>query len=183
MLPFAVLGLILWIFLLLWRINTKAVEMLVKGEGSLSGAGPPAAEEDASAARSPPPDGHSLATGPATSTCNENNSPVTDIASAGPDVKTVEPEPPQTEVNSNASYVPLTTQTPSKSNVPMFSSGPEARERLKFILGASEDNSSDEEPLVAKPPSGTSQPPSSAMKSSPQQASSAVPQSSCTGIK
>ncbi|XP_070759737.1 acetyl-CoA carboxylase 2 isoform X2 [Enoplosus armatus] len=65
----------------------------------------------------------------------------------------------------------------------MLSSGSEARERLKFILGASEDNSSDEEPLVTKPPSGASQPPTSTHRSSPQQASSAVPQSSSSGIK
>ncbi|KAJ0019381.1 hypothetical protein NQD34_006950 [Periophthalmus magnuspinnatus] len=41
----------------------------------------------------------------------------------------------------------------SEDKVPMLRFGPEARERLKFILGASEDNSSDEEPLTTKPAS------------------------------
>ncbi|KAJ8379366.1 hypothetical protein SKAU_G00001440 [Synaphobranchus kaupii] len=35
-----------------------------------------------------------------------------------------------------------------------FGAGPEARERLKFILGASEDNSSDEEPVALGQPAG-----------------------------
>lgn len=37
---------------------------------------------------------------------------------------------------------------------PRLVSGPEARERLKFILGASEDYSSDEEPAVLEQPGG-----------------------------
>ncbi|XP_056232116.1 acetyl-CoA carboxylase isoform X2 [Seriola aureovittata] len=185
MFPFAVLGLILWIFLLLWRINTKTVVMHVKGEGSLSGCGPPAAEEDMSATHTPHPDEHFLSIVPTTSTHNENNSPLANSASAGLDIKTVDSEAPQSssEVNSELSSLPPATQKTYKSNVPKFSSGPQARERLKFILGASEDNSSDEEPLVTKPPSGTSQPLSSTLKTSPQQASSAVPQSSSSGIK
>ncbi|XP_071338955.1 acetyl-CoA carboxylase isoform X2 [Trachinotus anak] len=185
MLPFAVLGLILWILLLLWRINTKTVAMHVKGEGTVSGCGPPAAEEDMSNAHTPHPDAHSLSTVPTTSTHNENDSPLADSASSRLDVKTVDSEPLQSssEVNSELPSLPPTTQKPYKTNVPMLRSGPEARERLKFILGASEDNSSDEEPLVTKPPNGASQPPSSTLKSSPQQASSSVPQSSSSGIK
>ncbi|XP_020776551.2 acetyl-CoA carboxylase isoform X2 [Boleophthalmus pectinirostris] len=45
----------------------------------------------------------------------------------------------------------------SKDKVPMLCSGPEARERLKFILGASEDYSSDEEPPATKPASSAPQ--------------------------
>ncbi|XP_041792792.1 acetyl-CoA carboxylase isoform X1 [Chelmon rostratus] len=185
MLPFAVLGLILWILLLLWRINTKTAAMPVKGEESPSGCGPPAAEEDVPATQAPQPGECCLSTTPTTSTCNEDYSPQASSASATLDVTTVDTEALQasSEVNSETPSLPPTTQRPSKSNVPMLSSGPEARERLKFILGASEDNSSDEEPLVTKPPSGASQPPTSAHRSSPQQESSAVPQPSSSGIK
>lgn len=37
---------------------------------------------------------------------------------------------------------------------PRFSSGVQAKEKLKFILGASEDNSSDEEPVLVRQPPG-----------------------------
>lgn len=40
------------------------------------------------------------------------------------------------------------TMESSKSDRPRFGAGVQAKERLKFILGASEDNSSDDEPLV-----------------------------------
>ncbi|XP_051278082.1 acetyl-CoA carboxylase isoform X2 [Dicentrarchus labrax] len=185
MLPFAVLGLILWILLLLWRINTKTVVMPVKGEESPSGCGPPAAEEDMPATQPPHPGEHSLSTVPTTSTHSGDNSPQASSASVGLEVKTVDTEALQasSEVNSEKPLLPPTTQRPSRTKVPMLSSGPEARERLKFILGASEDNSSDEEPLVNKPPSGASQPPTSTSRSSPQQASCAEPQSSSSSIK
>lgn len=185
MLPFAVLGLILWILLLLWRINTKTVAMPVKGEESPSGCDPPAAMEDVSTAQSPHPGKHSLSAVPTTSTRNEDNSPQASSASEGLEVKIVGAEALQasSEVKSGKPSLPPTTQKPSRTKVPMLSSGPEARERLKFILGASEDNSSDEEPLVTKPPSGAPQPPTSTHRSSPQQVSSAVPQSSSSGIK
>lgn len=182
MLPLAVLGLILWILLLLWRVNTKTVAMPVKGEESPSGCGTPAAEEDKSATHSPRPDKHSLST---TSTHNEDDSPQADGACAGLEVKTVDTEALQasSEVHLEKPSLPASTQKSTETNVPMLRSGPQARERLKFILGASEDNSSDEELVVTKPPSGTSQPPTPASKSSSQQASSAAPQSSSSGIK
>ncbi|XP_018523999.1 acetyl-CoA carboxylase isoform X2 [Lates calcarifer] len=185
MLPFAVLGLILWILLLLWRINTKTVAMPVKGEESPSGRGSSAAKEDMPATHTRHSGEHSLSAVPTTSAHNDNNSALSDGTSAGPCVKTVDSEPPQSssEINSELPSSPQTTQKPYRTNVPMLSSGPEARERLKFILGASEDNSSDEEPLVAKPPSGASQPQTSSLKSSPQQEAPAVPQSSSSGIK
>ncbi|KAG7480864.1 hypothetical protein MATL_G00060810 [Megalops atlanticus] len=46
------------------------------------------------------------------------------------------------------------SSAPGHSGVtrPNMGSGPETRERLKFILGASEDNSSDEDPVVVEPP-------------------------------
>lgn len=178
MLPFAGLGLILCILLLLWRINTKTGAMPVKGEESPSGCGPPAAEEDESAAQPPHPGEHTLSTVPTTSARNEGDGPQAGSASEGLEVRAVD-----SEVKPGKPSVPTTTQKPSKPKVPMLSSGPEARERLKFILGASEDNSSDEEPLVTKPPSGAPQPPTSTPRPPPQQASSAAPQSSSSGIK
>ncbi|KAI3372884.1 hypothetical protein L3Q82_023324 [Scortum barcoo] len=179
MLPLAVLGLILWILLLLWRVNTKTVGMPVKGEESLSGRGPPAAEEEVSAAQPPCPGKRSLSAAPTASAHREDDSPQASSASEGPGVQTVEAEALQasSEVKREPS-VPATTQKASRTKVPMLSSGPEARERLKFILGASEDNSSDEEPLVTKPPSGAQQPPTSTPTSPPLQASS-----SSSGIK
>uniref|UniRef100_A0AAQ5ZK67 acetyl-CoA carboxylase n=1 Tax=Amphiprion ocellaris TaxID=80972 RepID=A0AAQ5ZK67_AMPOC len=180
MLLLAVLGLILWILLLLWRINTRAVAMPLKGEESPSGFAPSAAEEDILATGE-----HSVSAVAATSTNNQDNSPQADGESSGLQVKTESFENLQasSEVKSEQPSVPKTTQTRSKTISAMLSSGPEARERLKFILGASEDNSSDEEPLVSKPPSGASQPPNSTPRSSPQQATSAVPQPSSSGIK
>nr|XP_046243287.1 acetyl-CoA carboxylase isoform X2 [Scatophagus argus] len=185
MLPFAVLGLILWILLLLWRINTKTAVMPVKGEESPSGGGPPADEEDMSATQSSHPGKHFLSTVPTTSTHNEDNRPQVSSSSAGLEIKTVDSEALQMspEVDSEKPSLSSATQKPSKANAPMLSSGPEARERLKFILGASEDNSSDEEGLVAKPPSGASQPLTSSHKCSPERVSSAVQQCSSSSIK
>lgn len=182
MLPLAGLGLILWILLLLWWINTKTVAMPVKGEESPSGCDPPPAEEEVPSTQSPHPGEHSSSAAPATAKRDEDNSLQVSGTSG---VKTLDAEAPQasSEVNSEKPSLPPTTQNPSRTKVPMLSSGPEARERLKFILGASEDNSSDEEPLVTKPPSGASQPQTSTDRASPQQASSAAPQSSSSGIK
>uniref|UniRef100_A0A7N6ABW2 acetyl-CoA carboxylase n=1 Tax=Anabas testudineus TaxID=64144 RepID=A0A7N6ABW2_ANATE len=181
MLPFAVLGFILWILVLLWRINTKTVAMPVKGEETPSHCGLPAAEE---ATHTPHPGKHSLSTVPTTSTHNVTNNLLAESTSAGPEVRRGLSEPSQSlEVNPELQLLPSTTQKSYETNVPMLSSGPEARKRLKFILGASEDNSSDEEPLVTKPPSGASQPPTFTSRSSPEQPSSAGPQTSSSGIK
>ncbi|XP_022053957.2 acetyl-CoA carboxylase isoform X2 [Acanthochromis polyacanthus] len=180
MLLLAVLGLILWILLLLWRINTRAAAMPLKGEESPSGSAPSAAEKDILAAGK-----RSVSAVAGTSTNSQDKSPQTYGGSSGLQVKTESSENLQTssEVNSEQPLVPKTTQARSKTISAMLSSGPEARERLKFILGASEDYSSDEEPLVLKPPSGASQPANSTPRSSPQQATSAVPQPSSSGIK
>lgn len=179
MLEFALWGFILWV-LLLWRINSKTVTMPVKGEEL-----PSAAEEDVPTARSPDAGMDPLSTVAAASQHAEHNVPQAASASAGLYGRIVDSDALQgsMEANSKPPTVLLTTQKPSKSVPPMLSSGPKARERLKFILGASEDNSSDEEPLITKPPSGASQPPTSTIKSSPPQAPSVVPQPSSTVIK
>ncbi|XP_077417253.1 acetyl-CoA carboxylase 2 isoform X3 [Vanacampus margaritifer] len=164
MLAFVLLGLILWILFYLRRINSFIVAMPEKGEESPSGGGPAALQEEVPAAPSSHPGQQCVSTQP-----DEDNSLQAHSSSAGLHVK----EPQQ----------PLTTQKPSTSNVPMLRSGPRARERLKFILGASEDNSSDEEPLAAKPPSGASQPSTSAAKSSRHQTSPEVLWPSSSGMK
>ena len=143
--------------------------MPVKGEES-----PPAAEKEKPAPQSLHQGEHSQSTAPTTSTHNEDNGPQASGASAGPAVETVD-----TEVNPDKPSLPETTKNLPRTKGPMFSSGPEVRERLKFILGASEDNSSDEEPLVAKPPSRAAQLPTCNQKPSPPQASAAVRRSSC----
>lgn len=180
MLEFAVWGLVLLI-LLLWKINSKTLIMPVKGEEL-----PCAAEEDMPTACAPHAGEHPLSTVAAASAGTELNT-CADAAgvSADLDVKTLDSDHLQdsSEVNSGHPSVPPTAQKPSKRVTPMLSSEPEARERLKFILGASEDNSSDEEPLVTKPPSGAPQPPTSTMKSAPQPAPSVVPLLSSSGIK
>lgn len=154
--------------------------MPVKGEEL-----PSAAEEDVPTARSPNAGMDPLSTVAAASQHAEHDVPQAASASAGLYGRTVDSDVLQgsMEANSKQPTVLPTTQKPSKSVPPMLSSGPKARERLKFILGASEDNSSDEEPLVTKPPSGASQPPTSTIKSSPPQAPSVVPQPSSTVIK
>ncbi|XP_049433986.1 acetyl-CoA carboxylase isoform X2 [Epinephelus fuscoguttatus] len=184
MVPFAVLGIILWISLLLWRINKKTAAMPVKGEESSSGCGLPAVKKDVPATKSSHPGKHSQSTAPATSTHNEDNTTKAASASAsGPEFNAVDAEALRvsSEVTSGKPSLQKTPQRPSKA--PMLSSGPEGRERLKFILGASEDNSSDEEPLVTKPPSGASQTQTSTQKSTPPRASSAASHSSSSSIK
>nr|XP_020505570.1 acetyl-CoA carboxylase 2 isoform X2 [Labrus bergylta] len=180
MLPFALLGLILWILLILWRINIQTEAMPVKGEEPS-----PADEEDVPAKQSPHPGANSLAAAPKSSKHSEDNSLQADRASVALQVKTRDCEAVQatTEVNSGESSLQKTSQKPSKATRPMLSSGPEARDRLKFILGASEDNSSDDEPLITKPPSGSSQPSSTKPRASSQQAPIAALQSSSSGIK
>ncbi|XP_061907231.1 acetyl-CoA carboxylase isoform X1 [Entelurus aequoreus] len=160
MLTLAVLGLILWIFFLLRRININTASMPEKGEEMSSGSGPPALPEDVPVAHSPHPDKLCV------STHQENNNLQAPGSSVGPHVNE-----------------PIITPKTSRTKAPMLRSGPEARERLKFILGASEDNSSDDEPLVAKPPSGAFQPSNCTAKSSRHQASSEDPQSSSSGMK
>lgn len=54
----------------------------------------------------------------------------------------------QLEVTEEAVSNTLTMKSSTISNRPRFGAGVQAKERLKFILGASEDNSSDDEPLV-----------------------------------
>lgn len=54
----------------------------------------------------------------------------------------------QLEVTEEAVSNTFTMKSSPKSNRPRFGAGVQAKERLKFILGASEDNSSDDEPLV-----------------------------------
>uniref|UniRef100_A0A7N6A6G0 acetyl-CoA carboxylase n=1 Tax=Anabas testudineus TaxID=64144 RepID=A0A7N6A6G0_ANATE len=147
--------------------------MPVKGEETPSHCGLPAAEE---ATHTPHPGKHSLSTVPTTSTHNVTNNLLAESTSAGPEVRRGLSEPSQSlEVNPELQLLPSTTQKSYETNVPMLSSGPEARKRLKFILGASEDNSSDEEPLVTKPPSGASQPPTFTSRSSPEQPSMSGP--------
>nr|XP_015828099.2 acetyl-CoA carboxylase isoform X2 [Nothobranchius furzeri] len=175
MLQFAVLGLILWMLTLLWRINTKTA-MPVKGEESFSGCSPQAAEENKSTSKTHPrADKHSLSTAAVKSYLNENNNLLANIKS--------DPSQASSKVHSRQPLRPQTTQKPIRTTTPMLSSEPEARKRLKFILGASEDNSSDEEVLVTKPPSGSSQPPVSGSKPSSELEFSGVSPSSSSVIK
>ncbi|XP_061585098.1 acetyl-CoA carboxylase [Cololabis saira] len=173
---FAALGLILWIVLLLWRINTKTAAMPLKGEETPPLCGLAPLEEDASTTRTPPQASqHSQLTVAATSTCNEPSNFLASDGSASLGVKTVECDPSQasTEV----------TKNPCKARTPMLSSGPEERKRLKFILGASEDYSSDDEVLTTKPPSGACQSPVSLIKSSTEQTPPEVSPPSSSIIK
>eukprot|EP00066_Takifugu_rubripes_P024799 XP_011614065.1 PREDICTED: acetyl-CoA carboxylase 2 isoform X2 [Takifugu rubripes] len=166
MLPLALLGLILWILYLFWRINTKSLMMPV--EEDKSDGFPPSAKVS-STAQSPPPGEHSPSTVPSTSEQREGPGPQIGTTSGDLEVKTVDTE---------ALQVPSAART---SNTRMTSSGPEMRERLKFILGASEDNSSDDEPMADKPPSGAPQPLTNAL--SPQQTTCTQAQSRSSSIK
>ncbi|XP_076006847.1 acetyl-CoA carboxylase isoform X2 [Genypterus blacodes] len=164
MLPFVVLGIILWIVWLQWRSDARAVAMPEKGDESPSGCGPSVAEENMSASHTSHPDKHSPMTVPATSTHDEDNSPQAGGASVDAAAPQISSEPNAERLSSL-----MTTRRTSKAHVLMSGSGPENRKRIMFVLGGSEDNSSDEEPLVTKPPSGASNPPQSS-------ASSAAPQ-------
>ncbi|XP_072289677.1 acetyl-CoA carboxylase isoform X3 [Eucyclogobius newberryi] len=95
------------------------------------------------------------------------------------DSKTVNNMQSNSSFKEPAQPISLPLRKSSNNKVPKFSSGPEARERLKFILGASEDYSSDEEPLTTKPPSCAPLPSTFTAIMSPQKAE--IPQS--TSIK
>ncbi|XP_053725576.1 acetyl-CoA carboxylase isoform X1 [Synchiropus splendidus] len=166
MLAFAVWGFILCVLLILWRSNRKTLAMPEKGEESPPGCSPAADQWDEPHPHPPPPDQHSLSRHEPTSKPNNVN----------------RPEASQQASSERSSETKLPdTQKPSTSTVPMVKSGPGSREKLKFILGASEDNSSDEEPLTAKPPSGSSQTATSTVRPPPQQI--AAPPPSSSGIK
>ncbi|XP_029017802.1 acetyl-CoA carboxylase isoform X4 [Betta splendens] len=169
---FAVLGFILWASVLLWRLYNRTVAMPVKEGDPSRRRGRTAAEDDTDVTQ------HSQTTVPTTSRQNLTDRPLAECESVGPNVKTLPSEPPHSPgVNSLLQPLPSAMQKPKRANAPTLGSRPEARERLKFILGASEDNSSDEEPVVSKPPSGP------APRGSPEQPCSAGPQSSSSGIK
>lgn len=177
MLPFAILGIILWVLLLLWTYNTTAVGMPVEEEEALLGS--MAAKGDFRDTQPPHPGETFLSTLFSTSTQREDDKPQTSSASGGLEARASDNETlrASSEINSEKPSSPPTAEKPRQTHAPMLSSGPGARERLKFILGASEDYSSDEEPLVTKPPSGASQPPT------PNHKCSARSQSSSAAIK
>ncbi|TNN53496.1 hypothetical protein EYF80_036269 [Liparis tanakae] len=167
----AALGLLLWILCLVWRTNTKAAAMSAKKEESPPVGAPAAGERPPAAAAAP-------------STRGEGRGPRAGGASAALAVtEDAVALRASSETPSRGASLQSNPQKPRRARGPMLSSGPEERERLKFILGASEDNSSDEDALVTKPPSGASQTLSSAHKSPAQQASAAGPQASPSGLK
>ncbi|XP_077570345.1 acetyl-CoA carboxylase-like [Stigmatopora nigra] len=156
MLAFALFGLILWIFFKLWKINSQQVAMPEKGEETPSGDSPPAPQEDVAAAH--PSHLHQQ------------------CASAQPKEHSLQADSSSARLQVKKQQPPVIAQEELlTTNVPMLRSGPKARERLKFILGASEDNSSDEETLTAKPPSGAPQPSTSLAKSPRQPTSPEAP--------
>lgn len=165
-----------WILMRLWR-NRTTPAMPWRSENSV---------EDVSTAHTSSHAGRcSLSTAAPQSQCNDSTNLMATCESAGLSVKGAESDPLQAspKVNSGQPLLPQTTETPLKSIPPMLSSRSEVRERLKFILGASEDNSSDEEVLVTKPPSGASQPLISAPKCATEQASAAVSPPSSSVLK
>lgn len=179
MLLFAALGLILWISVLLWRIITKTGVMSVEGQGSDSVWGSP--EQGASGAHTPSnADNYSLLLAPSTSLTTKHNNPANSKPMASV-VKTAECDPLQTLSEVNSELLPKSTSNHVRATAPMLSSRPEERKRLKFILGASEDYSSDEDLLVTKPPSGVSQ--ASTPKSATEMEPSAVPTPTPSTIK
>ncbi|XP_008416946.1 acetyl-CoA carboxylase isoform X2 [Poecilia reticulata] len=143
---------VIWILILLWINKTKTAAMHRSNKKS--------EEEYVSTAES-----SSRSRQRSLSTA----APKSKFSSESADVsaKRAEPDPLQASLKVN-SWQPLplqTTQKPANTVPPMLSPRAAARERLKFFLGASEDNSSDDEVLVTKPPSGASQPTTSAPKS------------------
>eukprot|EP00063_Salmo_salar_P052735 XP_014027570.1 PREDICTED: acetyl-CoA carboxylase-like isoform X2 [Salmo salar] len=172
MLPLLLLGLLL-ILWLLWMIKVK--QMLEKGGEIATGCGTPAAaaqeemqaaDRPAAAAHTPapPPAKHSTPMGlkASTSTDSGDNCPLTHIdPTVGPMIPRAggsqAPQDFSEEMKHTQPSLPFVgPQPPSRTIRPKLISGPEARRaRLKFILGASEDNSSDEDlPLTMKPPTG-----------------------------
>ncbi|XP_064867512.1 uncharacterized protein LOC135565279 [Oncorhynchus nerka] len=166
MLPLLLLGLllILWLF---WMIKVK--QMLEKGGEIVTGCGTPAAaaqEEMQAADRSaaaahtpaPPPTKQSTPMGLAASTSTDSgdNRPLTHIdPTVGPMIPRVGGSSEEMK-HTQPSLPFVVPQPPSRTIRPKLISGLEARQaRPKFILGASEDNSSDEDlPLTMKPPTG-----------------------------
>lgn len=177
MLPLVILGIVLWVLLLLWRYSTTAVSMPVKEDE----AGPRSAvaQGDFHEAKPPCPGGKFLAATFSTSTPGEEDDETeSGSASGGPEASDSDTQALASYgVNSDKPPLPPSAEKPPRTRAPMLSSGPEARERLKFILGASEDYSSDEEHVATKPPSGASQP------LTPNHKPSAQSQCSPTGIK
>lgn len=178
MLPLAIFGIVLWMLLLLWRYSTTAVSMPVKRDE----AGPhsAAAQGDFHDAKPPCPGGRFLPTTFSTSAQREDDGTESSSTSGGPETEASDSDTQAQasyEVNPEKPPLPPSAEKPPRTRAPMLSSGPEARERLKFILGASEDYSSDEEHAATKPPSGASQPPT------PNHKPSAQSQCSPTGIK
>lgn len=173
MLPFAILGIILWVLLLLWTYNTTAVGMPVEEEEALLRS--MAAKGDFRDTQPPHPGETFLSTLFSTSTQREDDKPQTSSASGGLEARASDNETlrASSEINSEKPSSPPSAEKPRQTHAPMLGSGA----GLKFILGASEDYSSDEEPLVTKPPSGASQPPT------PNHKCSARSQSSSTAIK
>lgn len=140
----------------------------VKEDKTSSDGWPPSAKEHPSTAQSPPPADRTASTVPSTLEQNEGPRPQVVSTSRDPNVESVDAE---------AQQVPSAVRA-SSTRTPKLSSGANARERLKFILGASEDNSSDDEPVLAKPPTGAPQPRTSNQISSPQEGSCAQSHSS-----
>lgn len=177
MLPLAILGIFLWVLLLLWRYNTAAVSMPVKEEE----AGPrsAAALGDFHEVKPSYPGGKLLPTVSSTSPPRDDDETETETetssTSGSPETEASDSDTQaqaSPEVNSDKPPLPPSAEKPLRACAPMLSSGPEVRERLKFILGASEDYSSDEEHVATKPPSGASQPPTPNCKPSAQTKSS-----------
>lgn len=162
MLPLAILGIFLWVLLLLWRYNTAAVSMPVKKEDA--GSHSAAAVGDFPDVKPRSPGGNFLATVSPASTQRDDDETETSSTSGCPETEASDSDTQaqaSPEVNSDKPPLP-------PLRAPMLSSGPEARSRLKFILGASEDYSSDEEHGATKPPSGASQRPTPNCKPSAQ---------------
>lgn len=176
MLPLAVLGIFLGVLLLLWRCNAAAVSMPVK-----EGTGPHSAGAvgDFRKVKPPSPGGKFLATVSSSSPPKDDDETETETSSTsgGPETEASDSDTQTQASNSDKPPLPPSAEKPPRTCAPMLSSGPEARERLKFILGASEDYSSDEEHVATKPPSGASQP------STPNCKPSALTQFSPAGIK
>ena len=180
---FAILSLLIpW---LLWRV-ANAELMPLNEEESHPGCRAPAEQNmQNDATRSPADAEHSTARVPApSSTDAEEKAVLTHSATAGSASTPAEPQPRAASSKMqpdrrHASQPPTTgkTQAGGRANRPKFSSDAAGRARLKFILGASEDNSSDDEsPVVRpKPPTGLSDPMPPPQSVPPQKTPSATP--------
>ncbi|XP_043967456.1 acetyl-CoA carboxylase isoform X2 [Gambusia affinis] len=146
---------VIWILMLLW-IN-KTITAVMPGTSKKSD------EEDVLIAVRSSRSGQRSTAAPKSKSSSE---------SADVSAKSAEHDPLQASCKVNSGQPLQTTQEPANPVPPMLS--PRARERLKFFLGASEDNSSDEEVLMTKPPSGAYQPAASAPKSAAELAAADV---------